>query len=70
MSSCYLIQCSYIGFRFLRFKLSPWIILAIAPFKLVFSSGVQRTYEEIRYLSAISKIDFVGVYGLLNDLLW
>ncbi|MGB8701016.1 MAG: hypothetical protein WCD18_16510 [Thermosynechococcaceae cyanobacterium] len=64
------IHWSHIGFRFVRSKCSPWITLAIAPLKMLCSSGHQRTHEQSRYLSALSKIDFVGVYGLINDLLW
>jgi hypothetical protein len=70
MSFLCLIQCGYIGLRFLRYKASPWLILAIAPIKLFASSKVQRTCEQIRCMRAISRINFVSVYGLLNDLLW
>jgi hypothetical protein len=70
MSFLCLIQCSYVGLRFLRYKASPLLTLAIAPIKLFSSSKLQRTYERIRCMRAISQIDFVGVYGLLNDLLW
>jgi hypothetical protein len=45
-------------------------VLAIAPLKLLFASEVERIHEQVRYLNAIARIDFVGVYGLLNDLLW
>jgi hypothetical protein len=65
-----LIQSGYIGLRFLRYKASPLLTLAIAPIKLLSSSEVQRTCERIRCLRAISQIDFVSVYRLLNDLLW
>lgn len=65
-----LLQCSYIGFRFVRYQCSPWLSLAIAPLKLLFVSGMKRTREQIRYFRAIARIDFVGVYSLLNDLLW
>jgi hypothetical protein len=64
------VQYGYIGFRFLRYKFSPWCTLAIASLKLLFSSGVQHTHEKICYMKALCKIDFVGVYGLLNELLW
>jgi hypothetical protein len=67
--SCFIQSC-YVGFRFLRFKYSPWLTLAIAPFNLLFSSGIQRTYEKIRCMSALSKIDVAGVCELINDLLW
>ncbi|MBW4518721.1 MAG: hypothetical protein KME16_03190 [Scytolyngbya sp. HA4215-MV1] len=70
MSFLCLIQCGYIGLRFLRYKASPWLTLAIAPIKLLTSSKAQRTYEQIRYMQAISRINFVSVYELLNDLLW
>lgn len=67
--SCF-IKCYFVGFRFLRYKFSPWITLAIAPLKLLVASGSDRTYTKISCMRAMSKIDFVGVYGLMNDLLW
>jgi hypothetical protein len=66
---CFVKSCR-IRFRFLRSKSDPWIVLAIAPFRIATSSGVNRTYAKIRYWSAITKINFAGVYALLNDLLW
>lgn len=65
-----LLQACSIRLRLLRYQLNPWLILAIAPFKLMFSAGLQRTQTQIRYMRAISKINFTGVYGFLNDLLW
>jgi hypothetical protein len=67
--SC-LIKCSFIGFRFLRYKFHPWIALVTSPIHLLMASGSDRTRAEISWMSAVSKIDFAGVYGLLNDLLW
>jgi hypothetical protein len=64
------IKCCYIGFRLLRYKFYPWITLTIAPLKILATSDVNRTHEKIRCMSAISKINFVGVYALLNELLW
>jgi hypothetical protein len=64
------IQYCCIGFRFLRYKFYPWITLAIAPLNILVKSGVNRIHEKNRYMSAISKIDFAGVYALLNELLW
>jgi hypothetical protein len=66
---CFVQSCR-IRFRFLRSKFDPWIVLAIALFKIATSSGVNRTYAKIRCMSAITKINFAGVYALLNDLLW
>lgn len=48
----------------------PWLVLAIAPLKLLSASGVERIHEQVRYFNAIARIDFVSVYELLNDLLW
>lgn len=42
----------------------------ISALKLPFASGVERVHEQVRYFNAIARIDFVGTYGLLNDLLW
>lgn len=68
--SCSLLQYGYLGFRFMRYQCFPWLSLAIALLKLPFASGVKRIREQVRYLNAITRIDFVDVYGLLNDLLW
>jgi hypothetical protein len=66
-----LLRCSYVGFRFMRYQASPWLALVFAPFQLLCSSGrEQRTHQQIRYLNAVSKINFVALYGVLNDLLW
>jgi len=65
-----LLQSGYLGLRFVRYQCSPWFVLAIAPLKVLFASQVERTYVQIRYFSAIARIDFVSVYGLLQDLLW
>ncbi|WP_219904733.1 hypothetical protein [Stenomitos frigidus] len=70
MRSRCLRQYVHVGFRFARYQCAPWLVLAIAPLKLLFTSGVERIHAQVRYFSAISRIDFVGVYGLLNDLLW
>lgn len=65
-----IIRCAHIGLRFLRYKLSPWTTLAIALTQIASKSGIQRTHAQIRYMSALSKIDFARFYELLNDLLW
>ncbi|MDQ2098942.1 MAG: hypothetical protein QQW96_14990 [Tychonema bourrellyi B0820] len=64
------IKCCWIGLRFLRYKFYPWITLTIAPLKILAASGINRTHEKIRYMSAIGKINFAAVYELLNELLW
>jgi hypothetical protein len=46
------------------------VTLAIASLKLLFGSRTNRSREKIRWTIAVSKIDFAGFYGLLNDLLW
>jgi hypothetical protein len=65
-----LIRSCRIRFRFLRRKCNPWITLTITPLKLLFGSEMNRRHEKIRWMSAVSRIDFAGFYGLLNDLLW
>lgn len=65
-----LLRYGCIGFRFVRHKCSPWLVSAIALLKLVFASGAEWIHKQIRYFSAIARIDFVSVYGFLNDLLW
>lgn len=69
MRSCF-IRSGYLGFRFLRYRFSPCIVLAIALLNLPFSSGSNRIIARIRYMRAMSKIDFAWVYELINDLLW
>jgi hypothetical protein len=70
MANLNLFHYGCVGFRFLRYNCSPWLVLAIAPIKWLFASEVERTSVKIRYFSAIARIDFVSVYGLLNDLIW
>lgn len=65
-----LLQYGYFGFRFLRYLCFPWLVLAVTPVKLLFASEVKRIRLQIRWFSAIARIDFVSVYGLLNELLW
>lgn len=65
-----LIQRGCVGLRFLRYKASPLLILAIASIKLLYTSDIQRTREQIRWMQAISRIDFASVYGLFNDFLF
>jgi hypothetical protein len=66
--SCLIRSCA-VGLRFLRIKSDPWKTLAIAPFKLLFTSGLNRIHEKNRRMRSVIKIDWAGVYGLLNDLL-
>lgn len=68
--SCCLLQHGYFGFRFLRDLCFPWLVLAVTPVKLLFASEVKRIRLQIRWFRAIARIDFVSVYGLLNELLW
>lgn len=60
---------SFVWFRFWRRKTYPWQTLAIASCKIVWMCGEQDR-EKTRLMLALTKIDFVGVYSLLNDLLW
>lgn len=59
-----------VGVRWFRYRIHPWMTLAIAPVRLLFASDFQRTHEKNRYQVAMSRIDFVEVYEFLNDLLW
>ncbi|MEB3161624.1 MAG: hypothetical protein VKK80_00200 [Prochlorothrix sp.] len=67
-SAC-LLRYGYLGFRFMRYQCSPWLVLAIAPFKLLCASEAERIRLQLRCFSAIARIDFVRIYGLLNELL-
>ncbi|MBW4551197.1 MAG: hypothetical protein KME35_08825 [Aphanocapsa sp. GSE-SYN-MK-11-07L] len=51
-------------------RCARWMTLAIAPLKLLCVPEAQLTHLQIRYLNAMSRIDFVGVYGVLNESLW
>ncbi|MBD2314687.1 hypothetical protein H6G20_23750 [Desertifilum sp. FACHB-1129] len=70
MRSCGLLQYGYIRFRCVRDQCFLWLVLAIALLKLPFASEVERMSVQIRYFSAIARIDFLSIYELLNDLLW
>ena len=70
MRSCCLLRYVHLGFRFVRYQCFPWFVLANAPLKLLFASEMERVHEQVRYFNAIARIDFVSVYGFLNDLLW
>jgi hypothetical protein len=70
MSDSWFIRSSAVGLRCLRSGFSPWLMLTIALFTLPFSSGATRVQAKLRYLKAIASINFVGVYNLINDLLW
>jgi hypothetical protein len=70
MSLSRLVRSSYIRFRLLRYRLSPWIALASASLKLLFVEGGDRTQAQIRCMKAMSKIDFVNFYRAIDDLLW
>lgn len=70
LHSRWFLRYSCIGWRFVYNQCAPWLMLAIASIKLIFVSGVERSYVRIRYFSAIARIDFIGVYELFNDLLW
>lgn len=70
LRSCWFLRYGWIGWRFVYSQCAPWLMLAIASIKLIFVSGVERSYVRICYFSAIARIDFIGVYELFNDLLW
>jgi hypothetical protein len=63
-------QFGWIGLRFLQRKCALGLALARLPFDWLCSAKEQRAEVQVRYLSALSQIDFVGLYGVLNDLLW
>lgn len=65
-----LLHHTLVGLQLVRHHCFPWVVLAIAPLKLLFTSGVERIHEQVRYFNAIMRIDFVGVYGFVNSLLW
>jgi hypothetical protein len=56
--------------RYLRYKLSPWVALAIFTCAVLCGSSARRAQAKLRWAILLCKIDFVGVQGLLNDLLW
>lgn len=56
--------------RFLRRKAYPWTALAVAPGKVLWLWGTERDREKACLMMALAKIDFVGAYAFLNDLLW
>lgn len=61
---------SFVWLRFLRRKTYPWIISAIAAYKLVYLYGNEQEREKVRLRIALTKIDFVAIHAFMNDLLW
>lgn len=61
-----MLQTTYL----IRRKINLWTTLAIAACKIVCLDGVERDREIVRFMAALAKIDFVGVYAFMNDLLW
>ncbi|WP_009632769.1 hypothetical protein [Synechocystis sp. PCC 7509] len=65
-----LYKTSFVWFRFFRRKTYPWVIIAIASSKVICSNGTEKTKEQVRLMVTLAKIDFVKIYGFMNDLLW
>jgi hypothetical protein len=61
---------SSVWLRFFRRKTYLWMILAIAPCKVIYLCGTEQDKEKVRLKVALAKIDFVKVYAFMNDLLW
>ncbi len=49
---------------------SDWSDLVIVTFGAIDGSSVRRSQAKLRWAIWLCKIDFVGVHGLINDLLW
>jgi hypothetical protein len=56
--------------RLLRCQLGDWCDLAIVTCSAICGSSVRRAQAKLRWAIWLCEIDFVGVQGLLNDLLW
>jgi hypothetical protein len=56
--------------RWGRLRLAPWITLLTAGWNRISAWGDQDHHERSRWLVALSRINFVAVYGLLSELLW
>lgn len=69
VSPC-LVRVCWVGFRFVRFKCRPWITLATAVVDLLADAQCDRRQVQVRYMQALSQINFVSVYQFLDDLLW
>ncbi len=65
-----LYKTSFVWLRFFRRKTYLWIVLAIAPCKVIYLRGTEREREKNRLAVGIAKIDFVKFYAFINDLLW
>ena len=70
MGSPCLVQVCWVGFRFVRLRCHPWVVLGSAWVGLLSESEGDRLRVRIRYMRAVSQINFVRVYEFLNDLLW
>jgi hypothetical protein len=62
-------RTSLVWFWLIR-RTYPWITLFIIGCKIIYSVGIQQDREKVRFMLAMTKIDFVRVYQFLNDLLW
>ncbi len=65
-----LYKTSFVWLRFFRRKTYLWMILAIAFFKTIYLCGTEQQREKARWMVALAKLNFVKIYGFMNDLLW
>jgi|JI8StandDraft_2_1071088.scaffolds.fasta_scaffold07891_4 hypothetical protein len=58
-----------IHWRWGRRQLAPWLALVAAGWQAIARKPAAEPVRS-RWLIALSRINFVSVYGLLSDLLW
>ena len=56
-------------FRLARRKSYPWWVLMLAVLQVA-SCSSERNQANVRLMTALVKIDVVGVMALMNELLW
>ncbi|NJP11335.1 MAG: hypothetical protein HC866_19200 [Leptolyngbyaceae cyanobacterium RU_5_1] len=47
----------------------PWMVLAIATLKLTWLCGIERTTEEARLMSALTRIDLTYWFELAQEII-
>jgi hypothetical protein len=56
--------------RWFRYLYLDWRDLAIVSYGALCGSIVRRSQAKLRWAIWLCKLDFAGIHGLLNDLLW
>lgn len=61
---------SFVWLRLFRRKTYLWLLLGVASIRVIYLGGTEQQREKARWMVALAKLDFVKIYGFMNDLLW